>query len=145
MSPLISALVFGLIYFGIGIGALVYMTKGTCSKQDLGKTSMDSAVIAVFMTGVYLLMPYMTFLTNPVKATFEALFTMVGLESYVQNATWLAEAYLLIMFSWVSVFWIGMRLQREVCKPTDKERDKFKTDLLKKLHNLQPAKLGRLS
>lgn len=145
MSSLFSALLFGLIYFGIGIGAFVYMTKGTCSKQDLAKTSMDSAVIATFMTGVYLLMPYLSFLTNPVKSTFEALFTMVGLEAYIGNASWLAESYLLIMFSWVSVFWIGMRLQREVCKPTDKERDKFKTDLIQKLHNLQPAKLGRLS
>jgi hypothetical protein len=129
---MLQALIFGTLFFGAGFGLMIYSTQGACKKQDLVAAAIDSAIMSAIMVATYLLLPYFGILVEPVRRL------LIGFHLAENTADWISQAYILMLMSWIVTMWAGLRIQQRVCKPSKKERDKFKADLLAKLHKLQP-------
>jgi hypothetical protein len=127
MIRILQALLFGVIFFGVGMGMMVYATVGACKKKDLAQAAIDSAIMAGLMTAGYMLVPYLTFASDAVKRV------LLGFHVPENHCDWIAEAYVLMLLSWVVTTFASLRIQRTVCKPNKGERAKFKKDLAAKL------------
>lgn len=128
---IVAALIFGIIYFLCGAGILIYMSQFDCKKKDIGTSFIDAATMGGFMTIIYLLLPYMGFLTNPVKNI------MLGFHVSESLSTTLSNFYVLMLFSWVITTWFGLKIQSKVCKPSKTERKKFKQELQNNLSQMK--------
>lgn len=128
---IVGALIFGIIYFLCGIGVLIYMTKFSCKKQDIARSAIDAASMGAFMMIAYLLIPYLGFLTNPVKNVLISFHVSEGISEVI------GQGYVLILFSWLVTTWFGLKIQSLVCKPSKNERKQFKAALQKNLSQLE--------
>lgn len=107
------------------------MTKFDCKKQDIARSAIDAASMGGFMMIAYLLVPYLGFLTTPVKNVLISFHVSEGISETI------SVGYVLILFSWLVTTWFGLKVQSLVCKPSKNERKAFKAALQKNLNQLE--------